>query len=133
MQDENSGAQTPEVRAGSDETDSNSRAGSSAETVTAPAAATVAEEPPSAPPAVVPAGDGSGGGVNSGGRGGGGGDDGDDDDEGMLRMSFLEHLEELRSRIMKALLGVGVAFVLSLIFANEMWEIVVAPARYALT
>ena len=136
MQDENSGAQTPEVRAGSDETDSNPRPGSDAETVTAPAAATtVAEEPQGTPPAVAPTSDGSGGGgVTSGGRGGGGDDGGDDDgDEGMLRMSFLEHLEELRSRILKALIGIGVAFVLSLAFANEMWEIVVAPARYALT
>src|SRR5689334_16910881 len=29
--------------------------------------------------------------------------DGDDEEGGMLRMSFLEHLEELRSRILKAL------------------------------
>ena len=35
----------------------------------------------------------------------------------MLRMSFLEHLEELRSRLIKALLGLGVAFMLSLIFS----------------
>ena len=33
-----------------------------------------------------------------------------DDDEGMVRMSFLEHLDEARSRILKALAGVGVAF-----------------------
>src|SRR5436305_239176 len=31
-------------------------------------------------------------------------DDDDDDDEGMLRMSFLEHLEELRSRIIRILM-----------------------------
>src|SRR5437588_12262448 len=40
---------------------------------------------------------------------------GDDEDDGMLRMSFLEHLEELRSRIIRALIGVGVAFAVSLI------------------
>ena len=34
----------------------------------------------------------------------------DSDDEGMLRMSFLEHLEEMRSRIIRALMGFGVAF-----------------------
>ena len=60
-------------------------------------------------------------------------DDSDGDDDGMLRMSFLEHLEELRSRIMKALLGVGVAFVLSLTFTNELWKLVSAPAVDALT
>ncbi len=61
-----------------------------------------------------------------------GGDD-DDEEEGMLRMSFLEHLEELRSRIIKMLIGVGVAFVLSLTFANPLWNIVAAPAVQALT
>ncbi len=50
----------------------------------------------------------------------------------MLRMSFLEHLEELRSRILRALAGVGVAFALSLTFCNELWKIVSAPAVDAL-
>lgn len=63
---------------------------------------------------------------------GGGDDGGDDDDDGMLRMSFLEHLEELRSRILKALAGVGVAFLLSIIFANDLWNIVSGPATTAL-
>src|ERR1051326_7919208 len=53
---------------------------------------------------------------------GGDGGDGDDDDEGMLRMSFLEHLEELRSRIIKALLGVAVAFGVSLLFCDPLWN-----------
>ena len=61
------------------------------------------------------------------------GSDGDDDDDGMLRMSFLEHLEELRSRIIRALIGVGVAFVLSLTFCKELWLFVSAPAVDALT
>lgn len=47
-------------------------------------------------------------------------------------MSFLEHLEELRSRLIKALIGVGVAFVLSLSFASPLWEIIAAPAVQAL-
>jgi len=59
-------------------------------------------------------------------------DESDDDDEKMLRMSFLEHLEELRSRIIKALLGIGIAFVLSLTFTNELWRFVAAPAVGAL-
>jgi sec-independent protein translocase protein TatC len=50
----------------------------------------------------------------------------------MLRMSFLEHLEELRTRILRALAGVGVAFVISLGFCNELWVIVSAPAVGAL-
>jgi sec-independent protein translocase protein TatC len=63
--------------------------------------------------------------------GGGGGDD-DDDDEGMLRMSFLGHLEELRSRIIRALMGVAVAFVLSLTYCSQLWDIVCQPAVSAL-
>lgn len=60
-------------------------------------------------------------------------EDGDEEEGGMLRMSFLEHLEELRSRILRALAGVGVAFVVSLTFSNELWRIVSAPAVAALT
>jgi sec-independent protein translocase protein TatC len=50
----------------------------------------------------------------------------------MLRMSFLEHLEELRSRIIKSLIGVGVAFVGSLLFSQQLWNIVRQPAAVAL-
>jgi sec-independent protein translocase protein TatC len=57
---------------------------------------------------------------------------GDDDDEGMLRMSFLEHLEELRSRIIRSLMGVAVAFALSLTYSNALWDFVCQPAVGAL-
>jgi sec-independent protein translocase protein TatC len=60
------------------------------------------------------------------------GDGGDDEEDGMLRMSFLEHLEELRSRILRVLAGLGIAFVLSLTFTNQLWEFVSAPAVAAL-
>ena len=56
-----------------------------------------------------------------------------DEDEGMLRMSFLEHLEELRSRIIKALLGILVAFIVSLAFAGPLWKVIAQPAVQALT
>jgi sec-independent protein translocase protein TatC len=59
-------------------------------------------------------------------------EDDEDDDDGMLRMSFLEHLEELRRRIISILIGVGIAFALALIFANEMWKAVSEPAANAL-
>ncbi len=60
------------------------------------------------------------------------GDDEEDDDEsGMLRMSFMEHLEELRSRLIKALLGFGVAFGACLFFANLLWDFVQAPLKEA--
>lgn len=61
-----------------------------------------------------------------------GGDGGDEDDEGMLRMSFLQHLEELRSRIIKVVIGVAVSFFGSLLFSNQLWHFVVQPARQAL-
>ncbi len=75
------------------------------------------------------------------GRGGGGkppgpptsGDGADDEDEGMARMSFLEHLEELRKRILLAIGGIGVAFFLCLFFSDELWHFVVTPATAALT
>jgi sec-independent protein translocase protein TatC len=47
-------------------------------------------------------------------------------------MSFLEHLEELRTRILYSLAGLGVAYVLCLVFANELWLVVSAPAVDAL-
>ena len=60
------------------------------------------------------------------------GADGDDDEEGMARMSFLEHLEELRKRLLLAIGGIGVAFFLCLFFSDQLWNIVVSPATTAL-
>src|SRR5437868_10995850 len=61
----------------------------------------------------------------------GGNGGGEDDDEGMLRMSFLEHLEELRSRIIRAPMGIAVAFVASLAFTKPLWNFIKAPATTA--
>jgi sec-independent protein translocase protein TatC len=55
-----------------------------------------------------------------------------DEEEGMLRMSFMDHLSELRKRIIKSLWGFGVAFLASLVFANELWKIISDPATEAL-
>ena len=52
--------------------------------------------------------------------------------EEMLRMSFMEHLAELRSRLLKALAGVGVAFVFSILFTNQLWHLVSQPVDAAL-
>ena len=60
-------------------------------------------------------------------------DDEDDGDRGMLRMSFLEHLEELRKRILLSLYGVGISYLACIVFANQLWNIVSAPALDALT
>jgi len=56
----------------------------------------------------------------------------DEEEDSMLRMSFMEHLEELRNRIIRALYGLGIAFVLSLGFANKLWDFVSDPAVEAL-
>ena len=94
----------------------------------APAAADSA--PPAESTALVPAGDGGASpppppppAVT---------DPDDEEEEGMLRMSFMEHLEELRSRIIKALYGLAIAFVLSLVFAGKLWDIISDPAVEAL-
>ena len=50
----------------------------------------------------------------------------------MLRMSFLEHLEELRSRIIRSLMGIAVAFVVSMWFSDVLWAFVSKPAITAL-
>jgi sec-independent protein translocase protein TatC len=59
-------------------------------------------------------------------------EDGDEEEEGMARMSFLEHLEELRKRLLLAIGGIGVAFFLCLFFSDELWAVVFAPAGAAL-
>lgn len=51
----------------------------------------------------------------------------------MLRMSFMEHLEELRTRLLRAIVGLVVAFLLSMFFTKDLWRIVSEPAVAALT
>jgi len=51
----------------------------------------------------------------------------DPDDDGMPRMSILEHLDELRTRILRALAGLGVGYVACMIFASQLWKLVQAP------
>jgi len=60
-------------------------------------------------------------------------DEGDAEEDGMLRMSFIGHLEELRSRIFKALMGIAIVFILSLSFSGKLWDFVCRPAVAALT
>ncbi|MGB6946520.1 MAG: twin-arginine translocase subunit TatC [Bryobacteraceae bacterium] len=56
----------------------------------------------------------------------------DEEEDRMLRMSFMEHLEELRDRIIRALYGLGIAFVFALAFAGKLWDIISDPAVDAL-
>jgi sec-independent protein translocase protein TatC len=43
------------------------------------------------------------------------------------RMSFLEHLDELRKRIIRALIGVGIGFAVAIGFLNPLYEFVIGP------
>lgn len=51
-----------------------------------------------------------------------------DQEDGLLRMSFLEHLQELRTRLIRALLGFAIIFLACLAFSDKLWLIVQAPA-----
>lgn len=79
-------------------------------------AVTPVAPPPPPPPTEPPSSDG----------------EDDEEEEGMLRMSFMEHLQELRVRILRSLVGVAVAFILSLTFCDPLWRIVSEPAIDAL-
>jgi sec-independent protein translocase protein TatC len=54
------------------------------------------------------------------------------EDDGMLRMSFLEHLVELRSRIVKSLCGFGIVFLLCLVLSPQLFNLMLAPGLKAL-
>jgi len=56
----------------------------------------------------------------------------EDDDEGMARMSFMDHLAELRTRILRSIAGIIVAAVACLSFSNPLWDFVSKPATDAL-
>jgi sec-independent protein translocase protein TatC len=58
-------------------------------------------------------------------------EDEEDDEDGMLRMSFMDHLEELRSRIIAVLIGTGIAFAAAFALAIPLWNIVQVPLREA--
>jgi len=58
--------------------------------------------------------------------------DWDDDDpspESGGKMSFLEHLDELRKRIVWALVGVLAGFAIAIVFINRLWDFVMGPMQ----
>jgi sec-independent protein translocase protein TatC len=57
----------------------------------------------------------------------------EDEEDGMLRMSFLEHLEELRTRILRIVMAMGVSFFGCMFWGDKLWLFVQQPAAYALT
>jgi len=117
MEDDKPGVPSPEGE-GSPETHSPASQPPHAEVVEAPPVEVVSQTglirrppPPPSPPVLNPE---------------------DQEEEGMLRMSFMEHLEELRNRIINALYGLGIAFVFALVFAGKLWDIISDPAVDAL-
>jgi sec-independent protein translocase protein TatC len=58
----------------------------------------------------------------------------DDDDDDALggKMSFLDHLDELRKRIVRACLSVAVGVVLTFAFIQPIFDFILAPTRSAL-
>ena len=51
------------------------------------------------------------------------------DDAGGGKMSFLEHLDELRRRIIYALIGVAVGFVISCFFIKNIFDFIMKPMQ----
>ena len=58
---------------------------------------------------------------------GGGWGEGEGDASGQRRMSFLDHLEELRRRIIRSLIAVVVGFILCWTFADELYAGLARP------
>jgi sec-independent protein translocase protein TatC len=58
----------------------------------------------------------------------------DDDDEatGEGKMSFLEHLDELRKRIVRACIAIGVGILVSFAFIQQIFNFLLAPTRAVL-
>jgi sec-independent protein translocase protein TatC len=54
------------------------------------------------------------------------------DDEMGGKMSFLDHLDELRRRIVYAVLSVGVGFVIAFFFINDIFNFVMRPMQQLL-
>ena len=58
--------------------------------------------------------------------------DDEDDDSLAGKMSFLEHLDELRKRIVRSCLAVAVGILVTFAFINPIFNFILAPTRRAL-
>src|SRR5215510_293102 len=58
----------------------------------------------------------------------------DDEDDSLVggKMSFLEHLDELRRRIVNSCIAIGVGVVLTFAFIQQIFDFLLAPTRSAL-
>ena len=55
-----------------------------------------------------------------------------DDDGAGARMSFLEHLDELRKRLIRCVIGMVVGVLIAFIFLNRIFQFVLVPLQQAL-
>ena len=55
-----------------------------------------------------------------------------DDDQSPEKMSFLEHLDELRRRIIFAIISLAIAFVVCFTFSTQIYEFLIGPLMTAL-
>src|ERR1041385_1679311 len=51
----------------------------------------------------------------------------DEEDDGEAKMSFLEHLDELRKRIIYSAISIGVGFGISFLFIQQLFDFVMKP------
>jgi sec-independent protein translocase protein TatC len=58
--------------------------------------------------------------------------DDDDADDGEAKMSFLEHLDELRKRIIYAAISIFVGFIIAFIFIQQLFDFVMKPLQAGL-
>ncbi len=56
----------------------------------------------------------------------------DEDDSPGGKMSFLEHLDELRKRIINACLGIAVGVAIGFFFIDRIFNFLLAPTRKVL-
>jgi sec-independent protein translocase protein TatC len=56
----------------------------------------------------------------------------DEDDESGAKMSFLEHLDELRKRIVNAVIGIGVGIIIGFAFIDRIFNFILGPTRKVL-
>jgi sec-independent protein translocase protein TatC len=59
-------------------------------------------------------------------------DDVDAEEHDAGKMSFLEHLDELRLRIIYTVISIGIGFVISFFFINEIFDFIMRPLKQML-
>ena len=52
-----------------------------------------------------------------------------DDGDAAGKMSFLDHLDELRRRIIYSVTAIGVGFVISFLFINDIFDFIMRPLQ----